>query len=175
MEMIYFIITLSIIGVCVLGPFLIVYCPEIVGEVKKKKIAKRALVNGPKQCLMFSELKKGDFVWELMYDDSMATCMVKNVDYDFNHKHEIKFINIELIHPDFYYGRTINIPAKFAKSYEYMNNYTLYKDAKLRHDAIMKKKEAELNKIKTATKSDINNAVEDVIKNLRDFENKVKS
>ena len=56
-----------------------------------------------------------------------------------------------------------------------MNNYTLYKDAKLRHDAIMKKKEAELNKIKTATKSDINNAVEDVIKNLRDFENKVKS
>lgn len=175
MEMIYFIITLSIIGVCVLGPFLIVCCPEIVGEVKKKKIAKRALVNGPKQCLMFSELKKGDFVWELMYDDSMATCMVKNVDYDFNHKHEIKFINIELIHPDFYYGRTINIPAKFAKSYEYMNNYTLYKDAKLRHDAIMKKKEAELNKIKTATKSDINNAVEDVIKNLRDFENKVKS
>ena len=175
MEMIYFIITLAIIGVCVLGPFLIVCCPEIVGEVKKKKIAKRALVNGPKQCLMFSELKKGDFVWELMYDDSMATCMVKNVDYDFNHKHEIKFINIELIHPDFYYGRTINIPAKFAKSYEYMNNYTLYKDAKLRHDAIMKKKEAELNKIKTATKSDINNAVEDVIKNLRDFENKVKS
>ena len=175
MGMVYFIITLSIIGVCVLGPFLIVCCPEIVGEVKKKKIAKRALVNGPKQCLMFSELKKGDFVWELMYDDSMATCMVKNVDYDFNHKHEIKFINIELIHPDFYYGRTINIPAKFAKSYEYMNNYTLYKDAKLRHDAIMKKKEADLNKIKTATKSDINNAVEDVIKNLRDFENKVKS
>ena len=174
MGMVYFIITLIIIGVCVLIPYLCVYGPEIVDEVKKKKIAKMALVDGPKQCLMFSELTKGDFVWELMCDDSLATCIVKNVDYDFNYRHEIKFINIELIHPDFRYGRTINIPAKFAKSYEYMNNYTLYKDAKLRHDAIMKKKEAELNMIKTPTKSDINNAVEEVIRNLRDFENKVK-
>ena len=169
-----FITLLIIIGICFLGPLAGAFGPEILDEIKNKKIAKKALIDGPKQCLMFSELKKGDFVWELMCDDSLATCVVRNVDYDFNYRHEIKFINIELIHPDFHYGRTINIPAKFAKSYEYMDNYTLYKDAKLRHDAIMKKKEAELNKIKTPTESDINNAVEEVIRNLRDFENKVK-
>ena len=143
--------------------------------LRKKKLERGAATKGQNQYLMFNELKRGDYVWEIMSDDTVASCKVDTVEYEFNYKHELKSVEIELNHPWFpSIGRSITIPAKDAKSYEYHGFYTLYKDAKVRNDAIKKKKESEITNFKTVTESDINNAVEEVIKNLRDFENKVK-
>jgi hypothetical protein len=143
--------------------------------LRQKKLERVAATKGQNQYLMFNELKRGDYVWEIMSDNTVASCKVDTVEYEFNYKHELKSVRIELSHPWFpSIGRSIIIPAKDAKSYEYHGYYTLYKDAKIRNDAIKKKKESEITNFKTVTESDINNAIDDVIESLKNFEAKLK-
>ena len=150
-------------------------CPLWYITLRKKKLERGGVTKGQNQYLMFNELKKGDYVWEIMPDDTVASCKVDTVEYEFNYKHELKSVEIELIHPWFpSIGKSIIIPAKDAKSYEYHSYYTLYKDAKVRNDAIKKKKESEITNFKTVTESDINNAIDDVIESLKNFEEKLK-
>lgn len=123
-----------------------------------------------KQRLMFSQLKKGDFVWRL--NGNMLDCfMVKKVNHTFHHDGTVKKMCIKL---DGCYEE-IKIDPKNVKSYEFEDYYTLMEDAVSRQKLILLKRKNEVEKLSKASPVEIKKAVDNVIKGLEIFEKKLLS
>lgn len=117
---------------------------------------------------MFSQLKKGDFVWRL--NGNRLDCfMVEKVNHTFHQDGNVKKMYIKL---DGCYEE-IKIDPKNVKSYEFEDYYTLMEDAVSRQKLISLKRKNEVEKLSKVSPVEIKKAVDDVIKGLEDFEEKI--
>jgi len=161
------IFALIIILVVVLISFSIVFLPDLLREKKEKKARKE-------QHLMFIQLKKGDYVWEVV-NDNIITRIVDTITYRFNSSNECTGIFISTYIPDNSYDtRCIDIKLKDSKVFKYLHYYTLYGEASVTAKAVKNKRDKEISKAVEYTIDDIKNASDEVTKRLEKVVNQYK-
>ena len=127
-----------------------------------------------KQHLMFNQLKKGDYVWEVV-DDNIITRIVDTITYRFNSSNECTGIFINTYRPhNSYDTRYIDIKLKDSKVFKYQHYYTLYGEASVTAKAVKNKRDKEMSKAVEYTIDDIKNASDEVTKRLEKVVNQYK-
>ena len=118
---------------------------------------------GPKQHLMFNQLKKGDIIWKL-YDGQLISYIVKNVEYLFSSTGKIRRVIIVI---DDY--NVIRLDENEAKSFKYMDYYTLYSEVNFAHKLINAKREKELQKFTSVSAAKIQKEADEAIKRIENL------
>ena len=161
------IFALIITLVIILISFSVVFLPDLLREKKEKKARKE-------QHLMFIQLKKGDYVWEVV-NDNIITRIVDAITYRFNSSNECTGIFINTYRPDNSYDtRYIDINLKDSKAFKYQHYYTLYGEASVTAKVVKNKRDKEMSKAMEYTIDDIKNASDEVTKRLEKVENQYK-
>jgi len=143
------------------SPFLAAALYLLYLVIDEKLNKRRAKANGPKQHLMFSQLKKGDFVWEVT-GDKIRTLFVKGVDFIYGGRNSVSSIHVNFYNDSDY----LYIPAKNSKSFLHGKYHTIMGDAEAtrRLNEIKRKKEVE--NLTTATIEEVKAQADIVIKNI---------
>jgi hypothetical protein len=122
--------------------------------------------NCDKQHLMFSQLKKGDYVWEVQ-GATLIRHFIKKIEHKFigNHLKEIKLY--------FRDGYTMEITPENAKTYKCGYKYTLMEEAKSVCAANRIARQKELDMLKNVSKEEIVKEVNAVIIRLNKIAEKI--
>ena len=134
-------------------------CCAIYREIKYQK-------NCDKQHLMFSQLKKGDYVWEVK-GSTLIRHFIKEIEHKFigNNLKEIKLY--------FRDGYTMNITPENAKTYKCGYKYTLMEEAKSVCTANRIARQKELDMLTNVSKEEIAKEVNAVIIRLNKLAKKI--
>lgn len=129
--------------------------------VQEKLDKRKEKINGPKQHLMFSQLKKGNFVWEVT-GDKIKTLLVKNVEFYYDSSNNVRNVHIDFVNN----SNGLLLSPESAKTFLHGCYHTLMGDAEStrRLNEIKRKKEVE--KLTTATAKEVKEQADKVIKNL---------
>ena len=122
------------------------------------------------QHLMFNQLKKGDFIWELVGQD-IKTYVVKSVSYSFGKcTNECFKINISAVSINNEYdSRYIDIDISKSKSFKYNSYYALYGEANSIASMTKAKRDREISNVSSATKEELIKEANKVIDRLEEF------
>ena len=109
---------------------------------------------GKTQHLMFNQLEKGDCVW-CLNGEKLGRFIISYVDYRFHYRtNEVNEIRIHL--RDSYHDLSISPEA--AKSFVFTDYggtwYTLYEDAKTRHEITKLERQRAIDKVKVVSAQD---------------------
>ena len=126
------------------------------------------------QRLMFNQIKKGDFVWELN-GSTIKTYVVKSVGYSFNKcTNECTRININAENiSNEYDSRYIDIDINKSKSFKYNSYYTLYGEANSIASMTKAKRDQEISNVSSATKEELIREANKVIDRIDEFKKKL--
>ncbi len=119
------------------------------------------------QHLMFNQLEKGDCVW-CLNGESFGCYIISYVDYNFHYRrNDVDEINIHL--RDSYHTLSIKIEAARAFVFTDYDGtwYTLYEDAKTRHDITVLERKRSIDKAKVVDAADFQNKLNKEIESLK--------
>ena len=119
------------------------------------------------QHLMFNQLEKGDCVW-CLNGESLGCYIISYVDYNFHYRrNDVDEINIHL--RDSYHTLSIKIEAARAFVFTDYDGtwYTLYEDAKTRHDITVLERKRSIDKAKVVDAADFQNKLNKEIESLK--------
>ena len=121
-----------------------------------------------KQRLMFNQLKKGDFIFKVS-EDGVNIYKISSVNYKYDYKDSLE--SIEFISG---YSR-IKMLITYAKSFKYIDYYTIFEAANVKFEYIQSKKKKQLDKLQFTSNEEIASGVNKLIDELKDIENKIKN
>jgi hypothetical protein len=116
---------------------------------------------------MFNQLEKGDCVWRLNRE-RLECYIVSYVDYNFHYRtNDVDEIHIHL--RDTYHYLDIKIEAARAFVFTDYDGtwYTLYEDAKARHDITVLERKRSIDKAKVVDAADFQNKLNKEIESLK--------
>lgn len=132
----------SIVGLLIIG------CYAIYEVAASKKNLKNAKEN---QRLMFNQLKKGDYVWEVSGEE-LKDYVVTYAGHYFDRNNICKEVRISLQSlTNEWNTRDINIPVDDSQTYKRDNYYTVYNEASLLQRGIKLKRDKQRNAAKEVT------------------------
>ena len=134
--------------IATIGGMLIAAGYAIYEVAANKKNLKNAKEN---QRLMFNQLKKGDYVWEVSGEE-LKDYVVTYAGYYFDINNICKEVRISLQNlSEEYSTRDINIPVGDSQTYKRNNYYTIYNEASLLQKGIKLKRDKQRNAAKEVT------------------------
>jgi len=142
-----------------------------ISPITIKKKHKNACKN---QHLMFNQLKKGDFVWEV-YGDNLTSYKVESISYGFGNTNECRrmVIHTKSIKNE-YDTRNISIDdIKLSKSFKFGNYYTLFGEANSIATMTKNKRKEAIASVSVVSNDEITKEVNKVIERLNDFKKKL--
>ena len=134
--------------------------------IKGRYIEYRCKKVGSNQHLTFGQLKKGDFVWEVD-GEILKTYLIKSVDYNFRCDNKLSKITIAFKNHPY----VLKISGENAKSFIYLNYYTLYGEAIVTQKLNIVQRNEEIEKAKTVSIDELKKATDRVLKTLENCEN----
>ena len=141
-------IFVTLVLIAVIGGLLIAAGHAIYEVIASKKNLKNAKEN---QRLMFNQLKKGDYVWEVSGEE-LKDYVVTYAGYYFDINNICKEVRIYLQNlSEEYSTRDINIPVGDSQTYKHNNYYTVYNEASLLQKGIKLKRDKQRNAAKEVT------------------------
>lgn len=136
-------VLIAVIGDLLISAGCIIY--RITASKKKFKNAKE------NQRLMFNQLKKGDYVWEVSGEE-LKDYVVTYAGYYFDGNNICKEVRISLQSlTNEWNTRDINIPVDDSQTYKRNNYYTVYNEASLLQKGIKLKRDKQRNAAKEVT------------------------
>lgn len=124
----------------------------------KEKIAYKTRAES--QHLMFNQLKKGDFVWQI-FNNELIHYMIEKVEYSFYDNGSLHRINIQVNACD-----TLHIRPEEAKVFKYDKYYALYSEAKAAHNLITARRKQEINNVTSVSLEIVKEEADKAIKRI---------
>ena len=141
-------IFIALVLITTIGGMLIAAGYAIYEVAASKKNLKNAKEN---QRLMFNQLKKGDYVWEVSGEE-LKDYVVTYAGYYFDINNICKEVRISLQSlTNEWNTRDINIPVDDSQTYKRNNYYTIYNEASLLQRGIKLKRDKQRNAAKEVT------------------------
>jgi hypothetical protein len=138
---------LCIMGLCITA-IIVTFILEIYKVFNENKRYKNACEN---QRLMFNQLKKGDYVWEVSGEE-LKNYVVIYAGYCFDRNNICKEVRISLRSlTDEWNTRNINIPVDDSQTFKCHDYYTIYNEASLLQRGIKLKRDKQRNAAKEVT------------------------
>ena len=117
--------------------------------------------NGGNQHLTFGQLKKGDFIWQID-GEMLRTYLIKSVEYNFRYDNKLSKITIAFVNHPY----VLKIDGENAKSFRYLDYYTLYGEAIVTQKLNIVQRNKEIEKVKTISIDELKKSTDRVLKTL---------
>lgn len=126
------------------------------------------------QRLLFNQLKKGSYVWEVVGEELITYVVTQSV-YHFDRNNICKEITLRMQSvSESWNTRNIDIPVEESKTFKRNDYYTIYNEADIVRSAIKKKRDEQRNAVSKVSNEELANEVNNVIKRLETIKKEYK-